>query len=136
MSTARGFKERAMKSLAFAFAVLLTGCATSNHSTQAKARFVKFQQQSEEISEREQQCIEQAVSRTNEQNAQVGRPDALAGQVERQAATHHEISQCKDAAHRDQAELGARERSEYENEAQQQRDRASLMAILITSHPQ
>lgn len=113
-----------MKSPVLALVVLLTGCATSNHSTEVNARFLKFQYQSEEISEREQQCIKEAVSRTNEQIAQVERPGILAEQAAwRTAADDPEISQCKDAAHRDQAELAARERSEYEDEAQQQRDR-------------
>jgi hypothetical protein len=125
-----------MKSLALALAVLLTGCATSNHSTKANARLVNFQQQGEEISEREQQCIKGAVSRINEQAAQVGKSDALAERVAWQADDDQEISRCKDAAQRDQAKLAARERTEYEDEAQQQRDRASLMATLITSRPQ
>jgi hypothetical protein len=42
-------------------------------------------------------------------------------------------NQSKKISERAQAELAARERAEYEDEAQQQRDRASLMAILTTS---
>jgi len=112
------------------------GCATSNSSTTGtNARLIKLQNQSKEIPEHEQQCVKDAVSRSNDQNAQSARPDSLAGQEAQQADADEdrEISQCKDAALRDQAELAARERAEYEDEARQQRDRASLMAILTTS---
>ena len=126
-----------MKTLALVVVALLAGCATSNRS-ETTARILSFQDQSEEISKREQQCIKAAVSRSNEQAAWVARPDALAGQVARQADTDedHEIAQCKDAARSDQDELAARLRSEYQDEAQQQRDRASLIMILTTSRPQ
>jgi len=126
-----------MKTLALVVVALLAGCATSNRS-EANTTFIKFQAQSEEISNREQQCIKEAVSHSNEHAARVAKPDALAGQLARQADTDedHEIAQCKDAARRDQDELAARLRAEYQDEAQQQRDRASLMMILTTSRPQ
>ena len=128
-----------MKMIVLGTAILLAGCATSNRSnTETNTRFVKFQKQSEEISTREQQCIKEAVSHSNEQAARVPTPDAFAAQGARQADADEdlEISQCKNAAQRDQAELAVREREEYADQVQQQRDRASLMAILITSRPQ
>jgi hypothetical protein len=127
-----------MKTLALSVTILLAGCAASNPSTDAHARSIKFQLQSEDISDREQQCIKDAVSRSNDPATQRAQPDASAGQVAQQSGANedHEISRCKDAAQRDQAELSARERSAYQDEAQQQRDRASLTAILITSRPQ
>jgi len=127
-----------MKILTLGVTILLAGCATSNRSTEAHQRSIKFQAQSEDISDREQQCIKDAVSRSNDPATQRAQPAPPAGLVVQQAGADqdHEISQCKDAAQRDQAELSARERSEYQDEAQQQRDRASLMAILTTSRPQ
>ena len=128
-----------MKMIVLGTAILLAGCATSNRSnTETNTRFVKFQKQSEEISTREQQCIREAVSRTNDQSAQVAKSDALIGELAQQADADedHEISQCKNTAQRDQAELAVREREEYADQVQQQRDRASLMMILTTSRPQ
>ena len=127
-----------MKTLALSVTILLAGCAASSPSADAHARSIKFQVQSEDISDREQQCIKDAVSRSNDPATPRAQPDASAGQMAQQSGANedHEISQCKDAAQRDQAELAARERSAYQDEAQQQRDRASLMAILITSRPQ
>jgi hypothetical protein len=128
-----------MKTLALGVTILLAGCAASNPPTDAHARSIKFQVQSEDISDREQQCIKGAVSRSNDPATQRAQPDASAGQLAQQSGADdedREISRCKDAAQRDQAELAARERSAYQDEAQQQRDRASLMAILTTSRPQ
>jgi hypothetical protein len=127
-----------VKTLALAVAIVLAGCATSNHSSEANARSIKLQIQSEEISDREQQCIKEAVGRSNDPAAQVARPDVPAGQMAQQADANedHEISRCKDTAQHDQAALAARARAEYEDEIQEQRDRASLMGILITSRPQ
>ncbi len=120
--------------LALAVVVLLAGCTPSNPS-ETSARFVKFQALSEEISKREQQCRTDAVAHSNGRNAQVARPDAPAGQVAQQsnADEDHEVSQCEVAAQRDQAKLAASQRAEYADEAQQQRDRTSLMAILTVS---
>jgi hypothetical protein len=134
-----GFKSILMKMIVLGSVLPLARCVMSNRSTtETNARLIKFQNQSEEISQREQQCIKEAVSRTNDQATQVARPDALAGQVAQQADADedHEILQCKDAAQRDQAKLAARARAEYEDEALQQRDRVSLMAILTTPRPQ
>ena len=47
-----------------------------------------------------------------------------------------EISQCRVTANNENAKISEQERKEYELQAQEERDRASLMAILTTSrHP-
>jgi hypothetical protein len=46
-----------------------------------------------------------------------------------------EILDCETIADREKARLSARERAEYEDEAQQAHDGASVMMILTTSRP-
>jgi hypothetical protein len=46
-----------------------------------------------------------------------------------------DLSECRARADGQNAEISARERDEYALQAQQERDRASLMEILTTSRP-
>ena len=46
-----------------------------------------------------------------------------------------ELSECRAKADGDNAEISTRERDEYALQAQQERDRASLISILTTSQP-
>jgi hypothetical protein len=127
-----------MKALALAIAFVVSGCSmTQTPTAETDSRLIKLQDQSEKIAMREQQCIKEAVSRSNDQIARIAGSDSLGGQEALQAYADEdrEISECKEFAKRDQAELAASEREEYVNEAQQQRDRTSLMAILTASRP-
>jgi hypothetical protein len=66
-----------------ALAVLVTGCATTSGPTaETQAQLVELDRKSEEISERERQCIRGTVACSNDQIARVDRaaPDALAEQ--------------------------------------------------------
>jgi Spy/CpxP family protein refolding chaperone len=128
-----------MKTLALAVAFLLVGCATSgSHTTVTNARSIKPPNKGEQISEREQQCVRQAVNRTNDQIAQIEATlNALTASRTRQAKDDRdrEVSKCIANADREMALLSARERAEYESEAQQEHDHAVLMMILTTSRP-
>jgi Spy/CpxP family protein refolding chaperone len=128
-----------MKTLALAVAVLVAGCAMTNSPTaETDARLIKRRNKGQEISEREQQCVRQAVNRTNDQIAQIETtPDALTASRTQQAKDDRdrEVSECSANADREKAKLSATERAEYESQAQQEHDRAALMMILTTSRP-
>jgi len=126
-----------MQTLALTVAILLAGCATtSSPVTATNARLTNFQNQGEEISEREQQCVSQVVNRTNDQIAQIDATrDGLTASQTHKAKDDRdrEVSECRTNAEREKAELSARERAEYEDQAQQAHDRSALMMILTTS---
>lgn len=94
--------------------------------------------ESQEISEREHQCIDAAVTRSNGQLARItpaSDPGSNAG-VRRQRVSNdreRELAKCKATADREQDELSARERAEYQRQAEEERSRSSLMSILTTS---
>jgi hypothetical protein len=133
------FKEILMKTLAVALAVLLAGCTPrASPTTTTNARLINLKSKAEEISEQEQQCVRQAVNRTNDRIAQIdATPDALTASRIHQATEDRdrEVSECSAEADREKNQLSARERAEYETEAQQAHDRAALMMILTTSRP-
>jgi hypothetical protein len=128
-----------MKTLALAIAVLAAGCAATKPPTpETYAKRVKTQNRSQEISEREQHCINEAIVRSNDQIARIdATPNALTALRTQQAKDDRdrEVSRCTANADREKAQLSARERTEYESEAQQEHDRAALMMILTTSRP-
>lgn len=126
-----------MQTLALTVAIILAGCATTNSPvTATNARLTNFQNKGEEISEREQQCVRQAVNRANDQVAQIdATPDALTASRTQKAKDDRdrEVSECRTNADREEAQLSARESAKYKGQAQQARDRAALMMNLTTS---
>ena len=125
--------------IAVALAVLLAGCtATASPTTTTYARRMNLKSKAEEISEQEQQCVRQAVNRTNDRIALIdATPDALTASRIHQATDDkdREVSECSAEADREKNQLSTRERAEYETEAQQEHDRAALMMILTTLRP-
>jgi hypothetical protein len=119
-------------------AVLIFGCSTTNDPTGAS--LTKFRQESQKISEREQQCINATVIRSNDQIARIaatGDPDPHTG-LQTQMVTNdrdRELSECKANAEREEEQLSARERAEYRSQANDERERNALMPILTTSLP-
>jgi hypothetical protein len=106
--------------------------------TETDARLIKVRNEGQEISERERQCVRQAVNRTNDRIALIdATPDALTASRRQQAKDDRdrEVSECSANADREKAHLPERERPEYESQAQQEHDRAALMMILTTSRP-
>jgi hypothetical protein len=128
-----------MKTLALAVAVLVAGCATTNSPpAETDARLIKLQNKSQEISERKRHCIHETVIRSNDQIARIAATlDALTGLRTQRAKDDRdrELSECKANADREKDELSARERAEYEGQAQDERERNALMMILTTSRP-
>jgi uncharacterized protein YceK len=129
-----------MKTLALVLAISLIGCGTtSGHTTAANGRLTDLYDASEAISDRNQQCVKQAVIRTPDQTTWIASeaPTASAGSQMQKVKDErdHEILDCETIADREKARLSARERAEYEDEAQQAHDGASVMMILTTSRP-
>jgi septal ring factor EnvC (AmiA/AmiB activator) len=119
-------------------AVLVVGCSTTTNPIDA--RLTKFRQESQEISERERQCIRATVTRSNDQLARIAATPEPNGHTElrTQMVTNdrdRELSECKANAEREEEQLSARERAEYESRAKDERERNALMMILTTSQP-
>jgi hypothetical protein len=128
-----------MKALDLAFAVLIAGCAATSASTTAtNERLIELRNKGEEISDQEQQCVRQAVNHANDQIVQIDSThDALTASRTQQANNDRDrkVSECRNNADREDTQLSARERAEYEDQAQQAHDRTALMMILTTSRP-
>jgi hypothetical protein len=102
------------------------------------AKRAKAQNRSQDISEREQQCINETIIRSNDQIARAkATPDALTELRMRKAndARDRELSECRSEADRENRELSSHERREYELQTQQERHQAALVMILTTSTP-
>jgi hypothetical protein len=117
-------------------AVLVLGCSTTSDPT--SIRLPSLRQESQEISERERQCINGAVIRSNEQLAQIAVISALeadTGLLKEIAANERdrELAECKAEAEQEEKQLSARERVEYARQAEDARERRSLRAILTGS---
>jgi hypothetical protein len=106
-----------------------------NHPTDA--RLTTLRRASWEISERERQCIDATVIRTNAQIAAVSDLDTDTGLLTQIMASDQdgELAECKDNAARDEEQLSARQRAEYWRRAEDERERNALMMILTTSLP-
>ena len=118
---------------------LLFVCSVPKNSTSGTyTRSAELANQSQEISEREHQCIRATVTRSKDQIAQIAstsdptvdarsRMQIVANDREREQA------KCKATAEREEDELSARERAEYQRQVKEERERNSLMSILTTS---
>ncbi len=76
------------------------------------------------------------MSRSRDEMARItATPDSsVESQTQRETYERdREISQCRVTANNEDAKISEQERKEYELQAQEERDRASLMAILTTS---
>jgi hypothetical protein len=101
-----------MRTLVLALAILFAGCATSNRSG-ADTGLTEFQNESDEISQREQQCVKQAISRTNDRTVPIAAiPNAATGSQMQKAEDDRDrgILECKSIADREHAQLATRER--------------------------
>jgi len=134
-----GSKNPLVETFVLIVAVLLVGCATtSSRTTAINGGLIEGRNKGEEISEREQQCVRQAVNRTNDRIAQIdATPDALTASRIHSANDDRdrEVLGCHGNVDHEKAQLSATERAEYENQAQREHDRAALMMILTTSLP-
>ena len=122
-------------------ALLLVGCSTTNNFTRGShGKLSRIPNESEQILERERQCTDAALLRSNEQLTRIGATDDSRGQTSLTAQTvandrDHQLSECKANAEREEEQLSAHERAEYTNRAKDELERESLMTILTTSLP-
>jgi len=126
-----------MKKLALVAIILLAGCASTNARTgDSDARIAQLEKKSLTLAESEKRCIDEAMTRSRDETARIaGTPDASVElQTQRGAEERdREISQCRAWADAENAEIAEQERNEYELQAQQERNRASFIAIVTTS---
>lgn len=119
--------------------LLIVGCSGANNSTSGTyTRSAELAKESQQISERERQCISATVTRSNDQMAQIASssdPPANAGIRIQMVANDRdrELAKCKATAEREENDLSARERAEYQRQAKEERERSSLLSILTTS---
>jgi hypothetical protein len=128
-----------MKKLALIAIVLLAGCAATNtQAPGADPKITSLEEQRRTIAEREQQCIDNALKHSRDEMAHVAATSDASAELLMQRAKNEgdrELSECRAKADGENAEISERERDEYALEAQQERDRASLMMILTTTRP-
>jgi len=128
-----------MKRLALIAIVLLAGCAaTKNQTPGVDPKITSLEEERRIIAEREQQCIDNTLTHGRDEMAHIAATsDASVESLIQRAKNERdrELSQCRAEADGQNAEISSRERDEYALEAQQERDRASLMMILTTTRP-
>ena len=128
-----------MKKPALVAIVLLAGCAVTNTQTPgADPKITSLEDERRTMAEREQQCIDNTLKHGRDEMAHVAATsDASVESLIQRAKNERdrELSECRAKADGENAEISARERDEYALQAQQERDRASLMMILTTTRP-
>jgi hypothetical protein len=128
-----------MKKIALIAIVLLAGCAVTNTQRPgANSKITGLQEERRTIAEREQQCIDNTLAHSRDEMAHIAATSDASVDVLMQRAKNErdrELSECRAEADGQNAEISSRERDEYALEAQQERDRASLMMILTTTRP-
>jgi phosphotransacetylase len=127
-----------MKKFAFVAIILIAGCASINARTgDTDSRIAQLEQKRQTLAESEKQCVVEAMKRSHDKTAGIAVTSEAS--LESQAkkindARDREISQCNAWADHEN-EIAEQERNEYESEAQQERNRASFIALLATSRP-
>ncbi len=128
-----------MKNLALFAIVLLVGCAVTNTQTPgADPKITSLEEERRTIAEREKQCVDNALTHIRDEKAHLAATSDASVELLIQRAMNErdrDLSECRARADGQNAEISARERDEYALQAQQERDRASLMEILTTSRP-
>ena len=128
-----------MKKFAFVAIILIAGCASTNARTgDTDSRIAQLEQKRQALAESEKQCVVEATKRSHDKTAGIAVTSEAS--LESQAkkindARDREISQCHAWADHENAEIAEQERNEYESDAQQERNRASFIALLATSRP-
>ncbi len=130
-------QSRQTNKLALVAIILLAGCASTNPRTgDPNPRLAQLEKKRQALNESEKQCVDETLNRCRDETERIlATPDASVESRIQQEANERdrELSECRATADEENAEIAERERNEYELEAQQERDRASLMAILTAS---
>jgi hypothetical protein len=133
----QGLSQISMKKLALVAIILLAGCSTTNTSTgDSDPRLAQLEEKSRIIAEREKQCIDKTLTRSHDEMASIAATPDASVELRMEKINNErdrELSACRATADNENAEISRQESNEYELQAQQERDRASLMAILTTS---
>jgi hypothetical protein len=120
--------------------VLLPGCASmSGRSSGAYPRITHFEQESQKIEERENRCVREAATPVDQKITNAETTPGTSSYLQANESSvklQHRLFECRASADRERAELSARERADYQERGQEERDQNSLMMILISSRPQ
>lgn len=130
-------QPRQMKKLGLVATILLAACASSTiRTSDSDPRLAQFEKERRAIAGSEKQCIDETLTRSRDEMAHmVASPDAtVESQTQKESYERdREVSQCRVTANNENAKISEQERKEYELQAQEERERASLMATLTTS---
>jgi epoxyqueuosine reductase QueG len=114
--------------------VLLAGCAaTSGHDAHVR----ELERESREIAARANHCVSAAMKHGSDETETPNTSGSSTGSQTQAAKDERdrEISKCKAEEAREDQQLFSQERNEYALQAEQERDRSSLMMILTTTMP-
>lgn len=125
-----------MKQVAFAL-LLLAACASTRVPVPGPdPRIAYFERANQKINESENRCISESMMSNEDQIASIsaGPGASLDLQTQQRVSERDQgLNECRANAERERERLSARERSDYQDAAQDERDRNSLMMILTTS---
>ena len=128
-----------MKKLALVAIFVMAGCAATNTQTPgADPKITSLEEERQIVAEREKQCIDDTLTHSRDEMAHIAATSDASVELLMQRAKNErdrELSECRAKADGENAEISTRERDEYALQAQQERDRASLMMILTTTRP-
>ena len=117
--------------------LLLAACAASK-APPADPRLARFDQEMDEVSAREQQCMKKAEATESDAIGKIASAyDAFADLDTETAKSNYywDVWQCHAEASRAHDQIAAREREEYDLAQKQQRAQGALMTTLIASRP-
>ena len=100
---------------------------------------MRLEEKRRALAESEKRCIDESLTRTRDEMASIAATADASVESQTQKANHErdrELSQCRAWADQENAKIAEQECKEYELQAQEERDSASLRAILTTSTPQ
>jgi hypothetical protein len=130
-------QPRHIKELALVAIFLLAGCASSNARTvDSDPKLAQLEKKRLALAESEQRCIDETLKRSRDKmdGIALAQDPAAKSQMRQEAGERdREISQCRAWMDQENAEIAEQERNEYELEAEQERNRASFMAIVTAS---
>lgn len=118
--------------------LLLAGCATTGGlAPSPDPRIAYFERENQKINESESRCISAAMTSSDHEKANIAvSPGAYTEQTKQPAGERdRRLDECKANAEREREGLSARERTDYQAGAQEERDHSSLIMILTTSRP-
>jgi hypothetical protein len=132
-------RQNPMNKFALIAIFLLAGCAAANTQTPGPdPKITSLEEERQIVAEHEKQCIDGTLARSRDEMALMAAQSGASAESLMQRAKNErdrELSECRAKADSDNAQISERERSEYALQAQQERDRASLISILTTSQP-